>query len=826
MRLKTFAACGCALVWLQLHTMPAGAATPSTPIDSTAMSGLLPVRVLAGDGKILLTLPAPGKDGVAGRFLYATSLKTGFGSARITLDHGMLGETRILAFRRLGKKIALTFENPRYFATGSAEIAKGARESFPFSTIGMADIQSVNADGAITIDIAPFLVRDIMDIAGRLNGQGGQLPGALDAGAKGFHLSEALSAADPSSVKVFPDNIEMEAVQTYVSDTPGREVETIAPDGRQVSLTVHHSLIRLPAPGFVARKFDIRSGTHATQAYDFGSPLGEPVLVQLANHFRLDKIDPTAARSAVRKPIVFYIDNAAPEPVRTALAEGVRWWNQAFEAAGFIDAFQVKILTPDMDPQDIRYNIVNWDERQTRGWSYGGGIIDPRTGEIVKGNVVLEGLRLRQDIVLFEGLVGTAQENTGGPNDPVRVSLARIRQLGAHEVGHAIGFVHNFEGSTQDRTSVMDYPGPRIRLADGKLDLSDAYAVDIGAWDKFTVDWLYGQPKPGMDPDADAARKAEAIEAAGMRYMTDIDGRDPDLAVPGDNMWTDGDDKAPDLAHIMAVRRVALANFGPGVLQRGEPLSNLRRKFVPIWLLHRYGVAAVAKLIGGVDYRYAVAGGATARPGFAAASDQRAALDALLETLSARELTVAGPVALMLSSGVNGNADPQFDIEVFENAGASVFDPLVAADVAAQLTLDSLLAPSRLTRVYLQHAQDSALPGLDELFDKMTTMVVDQRRNAVERRIATRTILSLARARSDARTSVDVAGVLDGRLAALTDRFAKAKGIDEDASWCRGMASLLRNDRALDREIKKMGSAGAAIAAGMPIGGDTGWLSD
>jgi hypothetical protein len=784
-------------------------AVEAQPVSVGVKDGaLLPVKIDAAAGHILLTLPAPDKDGISGRFLYATALKTGLGSAPIRLDHGMLGPTQVLAFRRLGKKVAIIFENPRYFATGDAGIQKGVRESFPFSTVGMADVAATAPDGSITIDIAPFLIHDTVDIAGALNGS-----------AKGFKLVESLSAADPASVKVFPDNIEMEAVQTFASDTPGKEVDTIAPDGRQVSFTVHHSLIRLPGPGFMPRRFDIRSGTHGTQVYDFGAPLGGDVMVQYANHFRLEKLDPGAARSRVRKPIIFYIDNAAPEPIRSALAEGVAWWNQAFEAAGFLDAFQVRILTPDIDPQDVRYNIVNWDERQTRSWSYGGGVIDPRTGEIIKGNVVLEGLRLRQDVIIFEGLVGTAEENKDGPNDPVRVSLARIRQLGAHEVGHAIGFVHNFAGSLQDRTSVMDYPGPRIGLAGGKINLGDAYATGIGSWDKYTVDWLYGQPGPGIDPDADAARKAAAIEAAGLRYATDIDGRDSDLAVPGDNMWTDGADRPADLAHILAVRRVALDHFGPNVLHAGQPLSDLRRWFAPIWLFHRYEVAAIGKIVGGLDYRYAVVGGATPSPSPAAADEQRAALTALLSTLSAKELTVPPALALALSSGVNGRSDPQFDTEVFDTAGAAVFDPLVATDVAAQVTLDSLLAPSRLTRVYIQQSQAPNQLGLGELLDRLTAAVIDKRRDAVERRIATRTIIAMARAQRSPATSIDVAAVLDGQLRMLADRFAVAKGSGDDGIWCRSMAALLRDGVALDREIGKTARPAPAIPPGMPIGG-------
>jgi len=603
---------------------------------------LLPVAPDAQTGRILITLPAPDKDGVMGRYLYASAMRTGLGSAPIRIDRGMLGATQLLAFRRLGKKVAVQFENPRFRARGESSVAQGAVNSFPASTVAMLDIITSEPRG-ITIDIAPFLLRDSVGLTETLNRE-----------AKGWHLVESLSAADAASVKAFPDNIEMEAVQTYASETPGREVAQIAAEPRQISFTVHHSLIRLPAPGFVTRRFDIRSGAHGTQVYDYGTPLGDDVEYELANHFRLEKTDPTAARSPVKKPIVFYIDNAAPEPIRGALARGVAWWNDAFGAAGFINAFQVKVLTPDIDPQDVRYNVVNWSDRLTRSWSYGGGIIDPRTGEIVKGNVVLGALRVRQDVQIFEALVGAGQDNTGGPNDPVKVSLDRISQLGAHEVGHAIGFVHNFAGSTQGRTSVMDYPGPLIGLKGGKVDLSDAYAKGIGSWDKFTVAWLYGQPKPGTDHDKAAKALADAEFARGTRYMTDIDGRADDGPAPYDSMWDNGDDKPAELAKLAAVRRVALANFGPGTLRPGEALSNLRRKFVPLWLLTRYEVAATGKWVGGVDYAYALAGDANKAPAPFSAAKQRAALAAMLKTLAPSELTVPKPLVGWLSSGVNG----------------------------------------------------------------------------------------------------------------------------------------------------------------------------
>jgi hypothetical protein len=780
----------------------------------SAADGLLPVRTDVVQGKILLTLPAPATDGVSGRYLYSSSLRTGLGSPNIRLDRGMNGGTQLLAFRRYGKKVAIQFENPRFRATGGAEAEQGsARDSFAITTVWMGDIVSTEADGRIVVDIAPFLTRDVIGISNELAG----------GGAKGFKLVDGLSAPDVASVKVFPGNIEMEALQTFQSDTPGAEVSSIAPDPRQISLVVHHSLIKLPEPGFVQRAFDIRSGGFSTQAVDFGTPLGQNLVYQLANRFRLEKVDPTAARSRVKKPIVFYVDSAAPEPVRTALAEGVGWWSQAFDAAGFIEGFQVKILPPDIDPLDVRYNVVSWTNRATRGWSYGQVIADPRTGEIVKGSVVLGSLRVRQDMLIFEGLVGADKVGKGGPNDPVEVSLARIRQLGAHEVGHALGFMHNFAASTQDRASVMDYPGPQIGLVNGAPDLSDAYAVGIGSWDKVTVDWLYGQPAPGVDPDAAARAKADATVAAGVRFVTDIDGRGADTPNPWGSMWDNGPDPTAELVRMMAVRKAAIARFGEGVLHPNEPLANLRRKFVPIWLLHRYQVEAVAKLVGGVDYFYAVKGDTRPPPTVVPPAVQRAALDALLVTLSPAELSVPDRLASLLSSGVNGRNDRQSDIEVLDNAGAAVFDPLVAADVGAAVTLDTLLAPSRLTRIYEQRRRDASALGLDELVDRLFATAVNERKTELNRRIAYRTIITVARSARDPETSSDVAAVLDARLQALASQLAKTSGID--AAWSRSIARILANDELLEKEFAKAPRA-PKTPPGMPIGAETDWMGD
>jgi len=785
---------------------------------------LFPVQAEPAQGKILVTLPAAGKDGVLARFLYTTHVRSGIGSTDIRFDRGMMGETQVLAFRRIGKKIAVIYENPRFRAEGGdAQEENGVKTSFAFVTAAMLDIAATKPDGGVVVDFAPFIASDTMNVAAMINGgEGGGFPeGTQIASGSGFKLVTDASAADPASVKVFPDNVEMDALMTFQGDKPGPEIADISPDPRRVSVTIHHSFIRLPGPGFVPRKFDIRTGTIPTQVYDFKKPLDQQLVYQLANRFRLEKIDPSAARSKVKKPIIFYIDNAAPEPVRSALLKGVGWWNQAFDAAGFIDGFQAKILPADADPMDIRYNIVHWSNRLTRSWSYGEEVVDPRTGEIIRGGVVLGGDRARQDMQIFEGMAGLGQENSGGPNDPVRITLARMSQLGAHEVGHAIGYMHNFAGSTQDRTSVMEYPGPRIKIGpDGKLDFGDAYATGIGSWDKFEVDWLYGEPTPGVDPDQLASQKADRMVAAGTRFITDIDSRADNTPTPWASMWDDGPDPVAELPRLMKVRAIALSDFGENRLHAGEPLANLRRKFVPVWLMHRYQVVAASKSIGGVDYAYKNAGDNHALPQVVANDRQEAALNAILACLDAKVLSVPTPLVNALSSGINGRESRAFDIEVFDNAGSSVFDPLAAADAAAQLTLNPLLEPLRLTRVYDQHARDGGMMGVEELLDKLLAATVGQAHDAVSQRIAYRTLVTLARVADEPQTSPGVAAIIADRL----DKAAAMLGKNDDA-WSKAMVRLVHSEAAMKAEIAKMRPRKSFVPGGMPIG-ETVWLED
>lgn len=815
---------------LALTAASASAQQPIAPAEKNHVAaGLFPVQVQAAQGKILVTLPPARSDGVYGRYLYATKVRNGLGSTDIRFDRGMDGRTQLLAFRRIGKKIAVEFENPRFRAEGGTPEEKaGVTTSFAFVTAAMLDVVANRSDGSVVVDLAPFIGSDVMNVAAMLNsGEGGGFPeGTKIASGSGFKLVESASAADPASVKVFPDNVEMDSLQTFQGDRPGPEIADISPDPRRVSVVIHHSFIRLPGPGFVTRKFDVRTGTIPTQVYDFSQPLGKDVVIQLANHFRLEKIDPTAARSKVKKPIIFYIDNAAPEPVRSALLKGVGWWSQAFDAAGFIDGFQAKILPKGADPMDVRYNMVHWANRLTRSWSYGQEIVDPRTGEIVRGAVVLGGGRTRQDINIFEGLVGTKDENGGGPNDPVRVALSRMSQLGAHEVGHAIGYMHNFAGSTQDRTSVMEYPGPRIKLVGGKIDLGDAYAVGIGSWDKFEVNWLYGEAPPGADPEALANAKVHDMVASGMRFITDIDSRADDTPTPWASMWDDGPDPVAELPRLMQVRATALSSFGLGNLHSGDPIADLRRKFVPIWLLHRYQEVAASKSIGGVDYWYGTVGGDLAPPRPVANAKQEEALDAILTTLSAKTLTVPNSLALLMSSGINGRESRATDIEVFDTAGASAFDSLAATDAAAQLTLGPLLEPLRLTRVYNQHAVDASMLGVGELLDKLLAATVGSAHDAVGRRIAYRTLVTLARVAADHSTSSDVAAIINDRLEHSTDMLTKA----DDIAWGKSMIRMVKNEAVMRAEVSKMRPHRSYVPGGMPIGEtnwlETGWMDD
>ena len=788
-------------------------AAPALAQDRTE-APLLKIDADRTTGKILVTLPRPDADGVAGRYLYTPGLRSGLGAAPTSLDRGRIGETQLIAFRRIGRKIAVQYENPRFRVPNQPDVRSA---DFATSVVWMGEIDRTNPDGSIVVDLAPFLAGDTLGIAASLGQEGGSLGGGAAQGAgRGFKLDAALSAADPASVKALPRNIEIDSLQTFTSDTPGAEVSNIAPEPRRVTLAVHHSFMALPTPGYVPRRADPRVTGFSTQAVDYGVPLGQDVVFDYANRFRLEKTDPGAARSRVKQPIVWYVDPAAPEPIRTALIEGANWWKAGFDAAGYIDAFDVRPLPEGADPLDARYSLITWVDRATRGWAYGQQVSDPRTGEILRGMVVLGSERARQDIQIFQGLVDAALTGTGGPNDPARVAVARLRQLSAHEVGHSLGFAHNFAASTQGRASVMDYPPPRIGLVDGKPDLSDAYGVGLGGWDMATVDWLYGD-------EATAEAKAAAIAAKGWRFVPDDNARRADTAQPWGGLWDDGADPVAELDRLMTVRRAAIAQFGERNLLPGEPVSTLRRRFVPIYLLHRYQMVAAAKSIGGVDFAYTVKGDPRGAPKAVPAATQRAAIAAVVRTIAPAALRLPPALPLLLSAPRNGTGNRQFDIELFDTAGGPVFDPLAAADAAAQLTLSTLLAPSRLQRLEVQHGADPALPGVTDLLDAIERSAVATFADSLDRRIATRAIIAMSQTARNTATPPEAAALVADRVQRIATRLGRPGRTGDEGAWAAALSRQLLDPQSL-ATLTADRPRTPDVPPGDPIG-DTDWMA-
>lgn len=682
---------------------------------ATRKAGFFDIYVDDARGKVLAAFPEPDNDGVALRFIYATGLTAGLGSNPIGLDRGAFDSGVIVAFRRVGDKMIAEQENWRYRASADRDLEKRAvRESFARSFFWAGDILETAEDGSALVDLSSFLTRDHLGVVASIK----RHPKGGD-----FAIAADRSMPDTRAAFAFPDNVELDAFLTLTSAKPGSEVAATAADGRAVTLVQHHSFVRLPEEGFVSRPFDPRTGGIEIAHYDFSAPLDAPIIQRYARRFRLEREDPSAASGPVKEPIVFYVDPGAPDEIRDALIEGASWWAEAFEAAGFEDAYRVELLPDDAHPFDIRYNMIQWTHRQTRGWSYGGGVSDPRTGEMLKANVILGSQRVRQDRMIFEGLAGAEKSGTGADDDPVQIALARIRQLSAHEVGHTLGFAHNFAASSNDRASVMDYPAPYVRpTEEGGLDFSTAYGIGVGAWDRYAAKWLYAQ----IPEDADEAAELEKIvaegAAAGLRFVGDREARSVGTGHPYGAVWDNGGDPVATLIETMRVREIALRNFGVRSLREGQPVSDLRKVIVPIYLYHRYQVAAAAKMIGGVEFGYGVKGDGSdvAKP--VAPERQRAALQALIATLD--------PAALDLPEAVLNRLTPELGGfnslgggETFDEKAAPLFDTLAAADTAAGATLSALLHPDRVARLVALERRNPSSLGLPEMLDALETKI-------------------------------------------------------------------------------------------------------
>ena len=731
-------------------------------------AGFFDLYIKSDDGKILASLPAPDDEGVSLRFIYATGLTAGLGSNPVGLDRGAFDSGVIVAFRRVGNKVIAEQENWNYRASADNPREKLAvRESFARSFLWSGDIMETAKDGELLVDLSSFLTRDHLGVVAALkrNPNGGDYAIAADR-----------SMPDASAALAFPDNVELDAFLTLTSAKPGSEPSKTAADGRAITLVQHHSFVRLPEPGFTPRKFDPRTGAIEVAYYDFSSPLDAPIVQKLARRYRLERVDPAAASGPVKKPIVFYVDPGAPPQIRDALIEGASWWADAFTEAGFEDAYRVEVLPEDAHPFDIRYNMIQWTHRQTRGWSYGGGVSDPRTGEMLKANVILGSQRVRQDRMIFEGLAGADKSGTGDADDPVQVALARIRQLSAHEVGHTLGFAHNFAASSTDRASVMDYPAPYIRpTANGGLDFSQAYDVGAGEWDKFATKWLYAQFPEGADVDAELEKIVREGYVSGLRFVGDREARSVGTGHPYGAVWDNGGDAVATLNETMQVREIALSNFGARSIKNGQPYADLGKVIVPIYLYHRYQVAAAAKLIGGLNFTYGLKGDGSAPAAPVSAASQRGALQALLATLDPAALDLPDNVINRLTPELGGFGAFSNTGETFDSDAAPVFDVLAAADTAAELTIDALLHPARAARLVAFDRRDPSALGLNEMLDAIEarafTSPEASRQRAIANVVQARFVSSLIALSANEAASPAVRSAADAKLRGLQTRL-------------------------------------------------------
>ena len=639
-------------------------------------------------------------------FLYQSSMARGVGSNDLGLDRGQLGATRVVRFQRAGPKVLLIEDNLDFRAVSdNADDQAAVNESFATAVIWGFEVLG-ERDGAVFIDATDFLIRDAHGISARL----------ADMGEGTFAPDASRSSIYLPMTKSFPDNAEMEAIVTFGGRATGQYLPTVLPDRQTLSVHLHHSFIRLPDDGYEPLPLDPRSGFFGSDFLDYASPVGESLRASYAARHRLEKENPEAASSPAVEPIVYYVDRGAPEPIRTALLEGARWWNEAFESAGYEDAFRVELLPEGADPMDVRYNIIQWVHRSTRGWSYGGSVRDPRTNEILKGKVTLGSLRVRQDYLIAEGLLAPYDDEEK-PNAMMEMALARIRQLSAHEVGHTLGIQHNMAASTQGRASVMDYPHPLIRVGDdGRIDLSQAYAEGIGDWDKRVILWGYQDFADGTDRQG--AREqimADTIDA-GFVYVSDPDSRPVSSAHPLGNLWDNGADAVEELENLLAVRALALGAFSENNIRRGQPMASIEEVLVPIYLLHRFQLIAAGKRVGGHTWTYTLRGDGQDLAAPVPADKQREAITALLGTLSPEVLRLPDNVLAIIPPRPPGHPKSR---ETFPTNTGKVFESLGAARSAASLTLDVLLEPTRAARMVASSARDATMPGFDELADDL-----------------------------------------------------------------------------------------------------------
>ena len=653
--------------------------------------------------------------------LYSTGLTAGLGSNDIGLDRGQSGQGRVVRFQRIGPRVMMVQPNYTFRANSTNPDERRAVEDAFAKSILWGFAVGAETEGRVLVDATDFFLRDVVNVTPRLR------PG-------NYRIDRTRSAIDLPWTKGFPKNTEITTILTFANDGGGPAggpagagrggggfgggmfsgtVGSVTPTADSVTLREHHSFAELPDGNYKPRVDDPRAGYGSLQYADYAAPVSAPLVQRFIRRHRLEKVDPSARVSEAKKPIIYYVDRGTPEPIRTALLEGARWWNQAFEAAGYRNAFRVELLPEGADPMDIRYNMINWVHRSTRGWSTGASISDPRTGEIIKATVTLGSLRDRQDYLIFEGLLAPYQNGTETPAVLAQTAIARIRQLAAHEVGHTLGIGHQYYNSTKGRISVMDYPHPLEKLnADGTIDISDAYAVGIGEWDKVAIAYGYQDFPRGTDESAALRKIIEDGWKADLIYMSN---QDTDIT-PKSDQWNNGTDMAAELTRIMQVRRAALNRFDETVIRKDAPMATMEEALVPLYMYHRYAVEAAASAVAGQDYIYAFRGDGRTPTKWVPAAQQRAALDALATTLKPSELALPKSALDKIPPRPSNWAAHR---ELFTRYTGEAFDPISPAATAADVTIGFVLSPDRAARMVAQHAVDPTLPGLGDVIESL-----------------------------------------------------------------------------------------------------------